>query len=105
MPNYVCVKTYETREEAEMAKGLLEANDIDALVFADDIGGTTSSILASTGGARLMVAKTDAKIAASILSDAEDESEDDKEVKVDAEALDDDEDDDYIDDDDDEEDF
>ena len=39
MKNLVCVGTYKTRVEAEIAKGLLESKKIAASISADDAGG------------------------------------------------------------------
>ena len=35
----VVLKTYSSRAEADLARGILEANGIDALVSSDDAGG------------------------------------------------------------------
>jgi len=35
----ITVSTFQTRTEAEVAKGFLKSNGIDAFVLADDLGG------------------------------------------------------------------
>lgn len=41
MSELICARTYGTKEEAELAKGILESNGIHAAVSADDVGGWT----------------------------------------------------------------
>ena len=53
MANLVCIKTYQNRMEAELAKGLLESKDIKAMVSADDVGGMNPALLWATGGSAL----------------------------------------------------
>ena len=67
MANLVCIKTYQNRMEAELAKGLLESKDIKAMVSADDVGGMNPALLWATGGVRLLVKKNDIQKATEIL--------------------------------------
>ncbi len=39
MSNLVLLRTFLYRHEAELAKGILEANEIYSMVSADDLGG------------------------------------------------------------------
>ncbi len=81
MEEIVCIKTFERRVEAEMAKGLLQNSGIEAQVLSDDMGGTNPAILTSTGGSKLFVRAEDSERAAEILAvasndaDAEDDWE------------------------------
>ena len=67
MANFVYIKTYQNRMEAELAKGLLESNDIKAMISADDAGGAYPPLLWATGGVRLLVKKTDIQKAIEVL--------------------------------------
>jgi hypothetical protein len=67
MDEIVCIKTYPSRIEAQIAKGLLEKNGIKAIVSADDAGGMHPDLLWGTGGARLLVQEKDKEKAASLL--------------------------------------
>ena len=42
--NLVCVTTFHYRHEAELARGALEANGIEATVVADDMGSEIPSL-------------------------------------------------------------
>lgn len=62
------VKTYQTRSEAEVAKSLLDANNISAIVSADDEGGMAPFPLqVSPTGVKLMVSEKDFEKAAQLL--------------------------------------
>lgn len=54
----IVLETFSNRIEAEMAAGLLEAEGIEAMVMADDAGGTYP-MLQFIRGVRLMVFKED----------------------------------------------
>jgi hypothetical protein len=64
----VVIETFSNRIEAEMAAGLLEAEGIEAMVMADDAGGTYP-MLQFVRGVRLMVFKEDEARAKEILAD------------------------------------
>ena len=66
MQEIVCVKTYNSRLEAEIARGNLEANGIGAVVSADDGGGYRPE-LAFVLGVRLLVRKENEARALEIL--------------------------------------
>ena len=51
----VCVQSFRTRAEAELAQAALEAAGIHATVRADDAGGTQPALVFTTGGARVLV--------------------------------------------------
>lgn len=68
MPDLVCIKTFLNRYEADLAKGFLESEGIEAFVSADDAGGMRPH-LAFTGGVRLMVKNEEAEAALQILED------------------------------------
>jgi len=56
----VAVKTFTTRAEAEIAKGLLEAHKIPATILADDEGGMAQfPFRPSAEGVRPLVRETD----------------------------------------------
>lgn len=63
----VVLETFPTRIEAEMAAGLLESEGIEAMVMADDAGGTYP-MLQFVRGVRLMVFKEDEARAQEILA-------------------------------------
>ena len=67
MAELICIKTYNNRYEAELAKGLLETNNIIATILADDAGGMRPHLLLSTGGVRLLVREKDSGKALEIL--------------------------------------
>jgi hypothetical protein len=63
----IVLETFPNRIEAEMAAGLLEAEGIEALVMADDAGGTYP-MLQFVRGVRLIVFKEDEARAKEILA-------------------------------------
>lgn len=63
------VRTYLNKMEAELAKGLLASEDIDALVQADDCDGMRPSLWLS--GVRLLVRPEDAARADAILGEVD----------------------------------
>ena len=67
MADLVCIKTYQSRIEAELVKGFLESNGIKAMVSADDVGGMNPALLWATGGVRLLVKKKDIQKAIKVL--------------------------------------
>lgn len=62
----ISIHTFNYRHEAEMARGLLEANDIYATVFSDDAGNQEVS-LQFVRGAKLMVKPEDESRAKGLL--------------------------------------
>ncbi len=63
----VVLETFSNRIEAEMAAGLLESEGVEALVLADDAGGTYP-MLQFVRGVRLLVFKEDEARAKEILA-------------------------------------
>ena len=70
MSEFICVKTFNNRVEAEMAKGVLESEEIDAIIETDDLGGLQPG-MTFTRGAKLMVKEESAEAARSILKSIE----------------------------------
>ena len=63
------IKTFSSRHEAELAKGFLEAHEIDAVVSGDDYGGIQPGLSFSTG-VRLSVKDEDVEEAKRIFREA-----------------------------------
>jgi len=74
MPKLICVKTYPSRMDAELARGYLGESGIRAIVSADDEGGMHAPLMLVTGGARLLVLERDKEKALAILEALESES-------------------------------
>jgi len=70
MEDLVCIKTYSQKEEAELAKNLLEASGIKAVVSIDDAGGVNPALGWATGGARLMIKEKDKEKTSEILNES-----------------------------------
>ena len=66
--NLVNIETYYNRHEAELAKGFLSVNGVNAVVFGDDSGGISPGLSFSIG-VRLLVKEEDVKKAKEILHD------------------------------------
>ena len=67
MSDIICIKNYNNRVEAELAKSFLEDSDIEAVVSADDCGGMRPHLLLGTNGTRLLVKEEDAQKALEVL--------------------------------------
>ena len=67
-PNLIVVRTFLNKAEAEIARGALEAEDLDSIIQADDAGGERPSLW--MGGVRLLVRAEDAERATEILGRA-----------------------------------
>ena len=67
MGKTVCVRTYESRLEAELARTILEEAGIRAMVSADDCGRIRSQESFTSGGVRLLVLSENARRAAELL--------------------------------------
>jgi hypothetical protein len=65
----VVVATFLNRIEAEMARGVLEAAEIESMVSADDAGGLRPGLWMS--GVKLLVRSEDAERAVSVLDQAD----------------------------------
>ena len=66
LDNAVVIETFPNRILAELAQGLLEGEGIEAMVMADDAGGTYPA-LQFVRGVRLLVASEDEARAREIL--------------------------------------
>lgn len=66
-PDLVCVKTYNSRLEAELDKSLLDSQGIQAMISVDDAGGMRPDLLWNTSGVRLLVKDEDAENALKLL--------------------------------------
>ena len=69
MTDLVCLQEFSSRMEAELARGILEANEISAPGFADGGGGSFNGVLFSSGVARLMVLQLDLEQARQLLDE------------------------------------
>jgi len=67
--DWINIKTYSNRHEAELAKSFLLANGVNAVVSGDDYGGIHPA-LSFTTGIRLLVDKKDVEKAERILDKA-----------------------------------
>jgi hypothetical protein len=68
-PELVVVGTFLHQIDADMARGALEAADIESMISADDAGGLRPHLW--MGGIRLLVRAEDAERAAEILGQTE----------------------------------
>ncbi len=66
---FVPVKTFGSRMEAELAKGLLETHDIPSFIRADDAGGMRPPPFQFSIGAQLIVRSIDLIPARRLLRD------------------------------------
>lgn len=64
--DWVVIQTYLTTELAEVDRAVLEGNDIDVVIQADDMGGMMPGV-AAFGGTRLRVRQEDAAKAMELL--------------------------------------
>ena len=67
------VTTFNKEVEAEMAKGLLEAEGIPAMVVSDDLGGLHPQLHQQSKGVRLLVNPENLEVAREILGVAKDD--------------------------------
>jgi hypothetical protein len=64
----VVVQSYRTRIEAELAKGALEAADIQAIIQADTVGRMREHLAWSGAGFKILVREDDATLARDVLT-------------------------------------
>lgn len=64
---FVVARIFTFRHEAEIARGMLEADGIESVIAADDCGGLRPFLGAASGGARLLVRRADAHRAKNLL--------------------------------------
>lgn len=67
MKDLVTVRTFDQRFEAELARGLLEAEGIDSLILADDCGGQRPDLSVRMNGVQLLTREEDRDKAEEIL--------------------------------------
>jgi hypothetical protein len=68
--NGTIVKTFNTRLEAELAKGLLDSQGIGAFIMADDTGNMSPfPFQPNTSGVKLVVKNEDAELAKKLLQE------------------------------------
>ncbi len=65
--NLVAVGAFNSKFEADLAKGALESAGIEAIIQADTIGGTRPHVAWASGGFRLLVREEDEMAARQIL--------------------------------------
>jgi hypothetical protein len=68
--DWVNIISFADKYEADLAQGLLEASDIEAVTLSDDCGSVYPS-MTYVQGIRLMVKKEDVEAAKEVLTDAE----------------------------------
>ncbi len=68
--DWVNIISFADKYEADLAQGLLEANDIEAVTLSDDCGSVYPS-MTYVHGIRLMVKNEDVELAKEVLTDAE----------------------------------
>ncbi len=66
--SHICLRTYLTRNEAELDQALLRSCDIETIIQADDAGGMQPHLLFGNGGVRLLVHSARADEAAQVLA-------------------------------------
>ena len=71
MDRPILIRTYSYRHEAELAQTLLQTEEIESEIRADDAGGLGVG-LAHSGGVRIFVDEKDARRAREILAVGED---------------------------------
>ena len=64
MADFICIKRFADRHDADVAKSVLDANRITSIVLTDDAGGMYPFM---TEGIRLLVRKTDVQKARKII--------------------------------------
>jgi len=70
MPDAVCVRAYEDRAEAQLARGVLEDTDIDSFLMDIETDESRGGARTPPGRYKLMVAPRDAARARSVLRGA-----------------------------------
>jgi hypothetical protein len=71
MSDEVCLRTFASRTDAEIAEAQLRSAGVDAYIVADDAGGAAPHIAYVSGGARLMVRREDIERAQQLLQESE----------------------------------
>jgi hypothetical protein len=63
----VVVQSFATRAEADMAKSVLEAAEIDSMIQSDSVGGMRPHVAWASGGFKLLVREEDLDAAHQLL--------------------------------------
>ncbi len=66
--SHICLRTYLTRNEAELDQALLKSCGFESVIQADDAGGMQPHLLFGNGGVRLLVHSSQAEEAAQVLA-------------------------------------
>ncbi len=74
MGSLISIGFFQSRIEAEIAKGLLESNGIKSVIFAEDLGGWRPYPISYSYGVELKVDTKDAEEAKRILEDTAEEN-------------------------------
>ncbi|MCH7939535.1 MAG: hypothetical protein IID13_07305 [Candidatus Marinimicrobia bacterium] len=67
MTTHSCLRTYLTRNEAELDQALLRSCGFETIIQADDAGGMQPHLLFGNGGVRLLIHSSQADEAAQVL--------------------------------------
>lgn len=68
MTTHSCLRTYLTRNEAELDQALLRSCGFETIIQADDAGGMQPHLLFGNGGVRLLIHSSQADEAAQVLA-------------------------------------
>ena len=68
MTTHSCLRTYLTRNEAELDQALLRSCGFETIIQADDAGGMQPHLLFGNGGVRLLIHSSLADEAAQVLA-------------------------------------
>jgi len=66
MENFICIKVFNNKAEAEMVQQLLENNGIPTRISSDDVGGMEPHLRLHAGGVKLFVSKKNSQKALSL---------------------------------------
>ena len=67
MGDLINIRSFSQRHEAELAKGLLSEQGIEAIIQADDCGGMRPHLTLGTAGVQLLIKREDVEKAKEIL--------------------------------------
>ena len=71
----VVVQSFGSAPEAELAKSVLQAAGIDAMIQADSVGGMRPHVAWASGGYKVLVREEDAQDAAALLDPGDESGE------------------------------
>ncbi len=87
MGEFVLLKTYYHKYDAEIAIGLLEERGINSMLQSDDLGGYREHLSIGMGNNRIMVRKSDLERAQEIIQTLEDNLSDEEIKELDEVSL------------------